>query len=229
MNPKTLVRQYDQLTGEERFLLSIAAGARGDRVEQERLQYAAKRIVFSMGDQAPYAGAYDELALLFYIELMDQAAVCSESLHRVHETRDDFGVEDEGESEEPNEAGAANEEDQFEWTTAIRMLDIALADGFMFKVKADGWRLWCEQKGIPPFTLWEMLPGFDRVMLAIKLTEGTDELPGPAFLPQGMVRWLNKIKPKDGRFATVETIVSAEKIADEIETIFQEAVKRRGG
>jgi hypothetical protein len=237
MNAKTLAKQYDQLTAEERFRLSIAAGARGDRVEQERLQQTAKRIVLSMGEHAPYAEVFDELALLFYIELTELAAVYSESLLRAHEARDDFDVEDEQESEEPDQAGADNEktsaqaeeEDRFERTAAVRMLDIALANGFILKVKADGWRLWCQRKGIPPFALWEMLTGFDRVKQALKLTEGTDGLLGPAFLPEGMVRWLNRIKPEDGRIATVETIASAEKIADEIETLFQETVERRGG
>jgi len=34
---KALARHYDNLTPEERFRLILAAGARGDKVEQDRL------------------------------------------------------------------------------------------------------------------------------------------------------------------------------------------------
>ena len=45
MNAKTLARQYDQLTGEERFQLSIAAGARGDRVRKRRVWLFVRKIL----------------------------------------------------------------------------------------------------------------------------------------------------------------------------------------
>ena len=106
MNAKGVARYYDNLTPEERFRLILAAGARGDRAEQDRLANAGQRISLSMPDHSPYAHAFDELALLIFIELLDGAANYFEAFGLA----DDFD-DDEADAEEPDES---EEEDEAE-------------------------------------------------------------------------------------------------------------------
>jgi hypothetical protein len=71
---KALARHYDHLTPQERFRLILAAGSRGDAVERDRLVNSGGHIALSMRDHAPYAHAFDELAFLVFIELLEEAA-----------------------------------------------------------------------------------------------------------------------------------------------------------
>ena len=43
-----------------------------------------------------------------------------------------------------------------------------------------------EQMRVPAFTIWEPLPGFDRLQVAMKLVEHTRTRIGVAFHPKGM-------------------------------------------
>ena len=64
-------------TREERLRLVLAASGRGDAAERDRLVRAAGRISRSFPDHAPYARAVEELALMTFIELLDEAASSS--------------------------------------------------------------------------------------------------------------------------------------------------------
>ena len=66
-----------------------------------------------------------------------------------------------------------------------RLLELAYAAGFMLRTKADGWKLFCERLHVPPFLVWQELPGFERLQEALAQTEKT------AFNAEGMLRWLN--------------------------------------
>jgi hypothetical protein len=74
MKADVLARHYRLLTPEERFRLMLAAGARGDKAEQDRLVRAGQRITLSVQDHAPYAHAFEELARMIYLELLEEAA-----------------------------------------------------------------------------------------------------------------------------------------------------------
>src|SRR3954454_11305960 len=74
MNANSLAKNYDRLTAEERFRLILAASERGDEAERERLANAGQRIRLSMPDHVPYAEAFEDLALLTFIELAEDAA-----------------------------------------------------------------------------------------------------------------------------------------------------------
>jgi hypothetical protein len=50
-----------------------------------------------------------------------------------------------------------------------------------------------------------------------------------AFFPEGMAEWLNTIRPDGGREATVENLMSAEKVADELNKMFRQCVNWWGG
>jgi hypothetical protein len=203
MNGKVLATHYGSLTPEERFRLILAAGARGDDAERERLVKAGGRITLSMQDHAPYAHAFNELARLVFIELLEEATLYHDTYEWASEALDIFaGATEAGENAEEEEAegeGAGEAEpiaepsegDARERPPAWqRSLELAYAAGFMLRTKADGWKLFCEQLSVPPFVLWEGLPGCDRLRRALALTEES------AFRPEGFLCWLNRIRPK---------------------------------
>jgi hypothetical protein len=196
MNMGSLARQYDKLTPEERFRLILAAGLRGDKAEQGRLASAGKRITLSMPDHAPFAHAFSELTILAFLELLDEAAGYLESFYR--------GDDD--------------------TTIAERFFHLSLASGFMLRTKTDGWKLFCERLNIPPFALWEGLPGLDRFKRALALTENEPA----AFGPYEFLAWMNERRP-DGKPELTELPFTAESLADADADAFRKRSEWWGG
>ena len=110
-----------------------------------------------------------------------------------------------------------------------RTLDLYLAQGFVLKTKAAGWKMFCERWSVPPFVLWQILPGFERVLRALELLEDNEFRPGPAFEPEGMLRWLSKIRPKGQPAPSLEDLMSPERLAEELDTVFRQRVAWWGG
>jgi hypothetical protein len=150
MNANAVARHYDRLTAEERFRLILAAGARGDEAEATRLLNSAGTATFSTADHAPFARAFDELATLVFLELLEEAARYHDALTRADETLDLFGGDEAeggsaaGEGQDAKAAGPAEGEAGVRplWQ---RSLDLALAAGFLLRTKAKGWKVFCEQ------------------------------------------------------------------------------------
>jgi hypothetical protein len=230
MNARTLAKHYGGLTPEERFRLILAAGARGDHAEQDRLANAGSRITLSMRDHAPYAAAFDELALLVFIELLEEAARYWEALGWADDASDGLGAEDaeaeEGdEAEEESEATADADSADNEGgkrPLARRTFHLALAAGFVLKVKAAGWRVFCERLNVPPFTVCERLPGFDRLQRALALAEKA------AFRPEGFLRWLNAVRSA-GKAKLTEVPLTVEGVAEATAKMFRKRVAWWGG
>jgi hypothetical protein len=202
MNTQPLARLYDALSAEERFRLILAAGFRGDEAEQRRLSNAGGRLTLSVQDHQPFAQAFDELALLTFLELLEAAADYLESFHHSSE------VEDAGDAEDD--------------ALRVRYLDLSLGKGFLLRTKAAGWRLFCERLAVPPFALCEGLPGFDRLQRALKLTEVA------AFAPEGMLAWLNRVRP-EGEPEMTELKLTPEGCAAALDRFFRECVRWWGG
>jgi hypothetical protein len=230
MNANAVAKlHYGSLTPEERFRLILAAGARGDEAEQSRLVNAGGRITLSMQDHAPYAHAFDELALLVFIELLDAAAFYLDAFQWADDVSDifegdDIDAEDDGSEAEPDPSTAKGsvEDEDGEASAWQRTFDVGLAAGFMLRAKADGWKRYCEGLNIPPFLLWKELPGFDRLQRALALTEQA------AFVPEGFLRWLNCVRPTVERELT-EVPFTAEGIADATAKMYQARVEWWGG
>jgi hypothetical protein len=72
-NVHAVAKHYDRLTPEERFCLILAAGARGDNAEYDRLVNASSCITLTMADHAPHGHAFYQVALLTFIELLAEA------------------------------------------------------------------------------------------------------------------------------------------------------------
>src|SRR6516162_9320781 len=103
MKANVVARHYGSLTPEECFRLILAAGSRGDKAEQDRFVRAGQRITLSVQDHAPYAHAFDELARLVFLELLEETAKYFDLFARADDAQDvidDEEDEDEGEVEE---------------------------------------------------------------------------------------------------------------------------------
>jgi hypothetical protein len=250
MNPKAFAKSYPSLTPEERFRLILAAGARGDEAEQDRLHRAGDRITLSMSDYSPWSHAFDELAMMVFLELLEEAAKHQDAFERwcdadevwspetdagfaaedrEADARDSVEIEDVENVDEPPSVGVASPNQDDQGLMPTRMLNLYLAQGFMLKTKLAGWKLFCERLSIPPFALWQILPGFKRLEHALELLEDNRFRLGPAFRPEGMLRWLSKIRPEGAPEPTLDMLISPERFADDLDKVFRERVAWWGG
>ena len=104
MTVPSLAKKYSSLTPEERFRLILAASGRGDEAERDRLAHAGGRITLSMPEHAPYAQAFNDVSLLTFMELLDEAASYQEAFAVADNTRDTFDIDEtEEESDDTGE------------------------------------------------------------------------------------------------------------------------------
>jgi hypothetical protein len=214
MRAPPLAEKYDCLTTEERFRLIMAAFGRGDMAEQDRLIRAGSRISCSMPDSAPYSYAFNTLAPHVFIDLLEEAARYYDAFRRLED------VEREGGGDEADLESVEGPKDDRDGNRPVRnrYMDLALASGYVLKAKAEGWKLFCERWNIPPFLLWEKLPGFDRLQRALELAEKA------AFVHKGFLRWLNRIQSA-GEPEVTEIFMTAEGEAEAHEKAFQQLVQ----
>jgi hypothetical protein len=193
--------------------LIVAAGDRGDEAEQTRLSNASKRITFSNVDYSPFAQALQELAILIFLELVEEAAMFRDAFERWSDAKTMDIIDD--------KKGTP--------ATAKRKFDLYLVQGFMLQTKAAGWKLFCERLGISPVGLWQYLPGVERLQRHLNIAEGTPDRPGPAFTPESMVRWLNTVRPSGDPVATEADLITAARLADALDAGFRFCVEWWGG
>ena len=142
MNAKTLVAQYGLLTGPERFRLILAAGARHDDVEWDRLAQAGSVILQQLSDYQPFAQAFHLVSDMCYIEMLALAADYLEHLCML----------------KPKQPREDNPH-----------LELVLARGYELRTMAKGWELFCQRQEVPPYFLWEHAPGYHRIQRALKV------------------------------------------------------------
>jgi hypothetical protein len=153
-----------------------------------------------------------ELAHLIFLELLDEAARYLDG--RADDDRDRISTDEPG-TDEPCEGP--------------RYLDLALAVGFVLRTEADGWKLCCERLSIPAFAVWQLLPGFERLEHAMQLLEDKEFRPAPAFRPDGMLRWLSRIRPEGAPEPSMENLLCPERFADDLEKLCRQRVEWWGG
>jgi len=144
MNTNGLAKQYDKLTPRERLPLILAASARGDEQEADRLANAAPRVCWRVVDYLGRGLSHLEINHLHFMELLDLAAWHLQMLLASDAAEDKCGE---------------------------RLLGIAKMYGFVFKVKLAGWRLFCREQRIDPELFWSFLPGFTTLKRAEELME----------------------------------------------------------
>jgi hypothetical protein len=223
MTDLALQRHYSELSGEERFRLILAASGRGDTVEKERLSKAAHRIELVTPDHAPASFGFNNLSLMTYIELLDAAGFYREVMTmEEHEEDLKFEREWKGRIEEM-------EDDEEEYVPLDvqglkpdkRSLGMTLAAGCILREKARGWVLFCERIGVPPFLLWDDLPGYDRLKRDMDIAETF------AFSREALLRWCNR-KEEPGE-QKIKEVISAEQCAVEAELLYRKQVEWWGG
>jgi hypothetical protein len=239
-----LAQHYVRLTPEERFRLILAAGGRGDDAEQDRLCKTAQRISLGMPDYAPWSHAYDELATMVFMEVLEEAAKHDDAFHRWCEADEvwssepamdegaaeddresiEAGAEDVGEDDDEPADGSAPADEGGSWSTPTRARDLYLAQGFILKTKAAGWTMFCERLSIPPFGLWQLFPGYDRLRRALDLLEDDEFRPAPAFRPEGMLRWLGTVRREGAPEPSLEGLISPEGFAADLDLTLRERV-----
>jgi hypothetical protein len=226
MNRNTMAKYYRALTPEERFRLIVAAGDRGDEAEQDRLANAGGRITLSSPDHAPFARALQELAMIVFLELTEEAAKHDDAWHRWEESSlmDLLGGKAGAEAKPDNEPEERPEGAIKANAITDRLLYRYLAQGFFLRTKVEGWKLFCDRLGISPWGLWQYLPGFERLRKRLKAVDGTDGRPSAVFTPAGMVSWLNLVRPGD-QPGTEADLPRAAKVAHELDKVFCERAR----
>ena len=144
MNTKALAQLYDRLTPWERLPLILAASARGDEAERDRLVRAAPKVGYRVPDHFGLAMAFREMADRHFMELLNLAALYFQSLALA-------------------DALSGERDDH--------MLDTALLCGYLFQVQLAGWRQFCAEVHLEPEFCWSYCPGFDTLQRAEKQTE----------------------------------------------------------
>jgi hypothetical protein len=144
MNTNGLARQYDKLTPRERLPLILAASARGDEQERDRLGASAPRVLWRVADYFGLGLAHLEISHLHFMELLDHAALLFETLMATDTPEDKYSK---------------------------RLLGVAQTFGFVFKTKLAGWRLFCREQNLDPELCWSCLPGFRTLKRAEKLAD----------------------------------------------------------
>jgi hypothetical protein len=141
------------LTPWERLPLLLAASARGDAQERDRLALSAPRVCYLEQDYFGLALAFLELSNLQFMGLLYLGANYLRALEA---------------------AGFMNGE------PAERTRNAALALGYLFNVRPAGWRLFCQAHALEPEVLWADLPGFD-LMREAEPAAGEAAFPPEAF------------------------------------------------
>jgi hypothetical protein len=233
----TVNKLYEWLKPEERFRLILAAGARGDIAERDRLSSTSRLLALRIRDFVPWAQAFSEVSMIIFMGLVEEAAEYQEALldwskvyRKLHQSANQAQALDEDEeadaaSADPSEPAEPSEDEKSE----NFLFEAHLAAGFILKTKFDGWKLFCERLNVPALTIWEVLPGYERLAAIVKQVEGTKAKRGAAFLPGGMMRFLREYRPAGHPEPTEAGLISAEKIARELDEMFRDTVKKHGG
>ncbi len=159
------------------------------------------------------------MATLTFIELQEEAARYTDPLTRATDAGDLFGATDPDEDDGTEAGGQGDcvEAIHRKQNAAERLLDLALAAGFVLRTKAEGWKLFCERLNVPGFVLWRLYPGLDRLQRALALAEKA------AFTAEGFLRWANAIRPV-GKPGWIEVLPTAEGVAAATEEMFRQRV-----
>ena len=144
MNTDHPARYYEVLTPWERLPLIVAASARADEVEKDRLARSAPKIGFRIPDYWGLSEGLDELVKLYLLGQLDLAALYWRMTGLL--------------AQEPWDRPSRQERrrDERRWRL-LKML------AYRYVVRADGWRLLCAELPIDPEVLLKELPGYDTL------------------------------------------------------------------
>src|SRR5262245_11088079 len=188
MNTNGLAKQYGQLTPKERLPLILAASARGDEAERNRLTKSAPKEGFWLPDYHGLAEGMLLASLFQLLEVLDVAAYYWQAVGLLEQ--------EEALGDKKNK----RLRDRFDGITRIF--------AYLFVVKIDGWRLFCAQHNYDPDLLWKGLPAFETACRA------EEEIRTMTFTPEEADEWARRghkdasrlPRPKD-EAAAIEVLV----------------------
>lgn len=146
MNSNPLSRHCLMLTPWERLPLIVAASARADVVEKDRLARSAPQNSFRVPDYWGLAEGFKDLAQLYLIQQLDLAAFYWECMAVL-------------ESAPPSNTRASRHTQQREKRLGKEMKMLA----YRYIIRADGWKLLCAELRVASDFLVAGMPGYQAV------------------------------------------------------------------
>lgn len=197
MNTNGLAKLYYRLTPKERLPLILAASARGDEAERNRLAHSAPKEAFGLPDYHGRAEGMQLVSLLHMLELLDAAALYLQASGMLAEWA---------------AFAALTKEEEDAPTKRLRATVKTFA--YLFMVKVEGWKRFFSEFNVDPDLLMKDLPGFATV----QSTEEAARL--TAFTPDEATAWARQ---RGGETAGVPT---AEDVAVSLSAFVNEWAKR---
>jgi hypothetical protein len=199
MDKNPLAKLYDRLTPRERLPLLIAAAARGDDTEAQRLADAAPRACYGLPD---YHGLSDGLhtVLLYQVaELLHWSVLYWRAMGLVDAL-----------------PPRGREED-----VASRAYELGRWCAYQFVVNLDGWGRFCGELGIDPAILPKLIPAYATVAMTERSARDA------AFSADEAGEYLRRASSVPGVVAV--TVVTAEDVAAELRQMLDGRVAWWGG
>ena len=160
MNTNDLAKLYDQLSARERLSLLVAASARADAIERQRLQSSAPRLRLQAPHHYVVGTALVEAADIHLLTLLELAASYWQwwGLWGWRgQRRQNQSVPEHGGAGSTRNA-RAEEAEEFRLCCMVRY------QAFLFVTHVEGWKQFCCELSINPDVLLEFLPGWDMVL-----------------------------------------------------------------
>jgi hypothetical protein len=180
MNTNGLVKLYDRLTPKERLPLIMAASARGDEAERNRLAHTAPREGFWIRDYYGWAEGLHQASMFHLLELLDAAAL----YWQVGGILAEWAALTEGEEDTPTK----------------RLRATVKAFAYLLTIKIDGWKRFCSEFNVDSDMLIKNLPGFATV----QRTEEAARL--TAFTPDEANAWVRQLGGETAEVPTAEDV-----------------------
>jgi hypothetical protein len=136
MNTNGPARHYETLTPRERLPLIMAASARGDEAEAQRLAHSAPLVSLRVPDYFGLAMAIREVAELHLLESLGLAAMYERCLAMA---------------------------DLSETGRGERLINSAMLLGYQFNIWLAGWRQFGRELHFDAEILWSFLPGYEVI------------------------------------------------------------------
>jgi hypothetical protein len=143
MNTASLARHYDALTPWERLPLVVAAGLRNDTLEQRRLTASAPQLYFHIPHHWCLMDGFYNLVHSYVMQQLASAT----TFWRLQAFLADSSLFEDAVTEQQNE----------------RLWKVLKFEAHRFVVRADGWKLLCQELHIDADLILRDLPGYDHI------------------------------------------------------------------
>jgi hypothetical protein len=217
-----LSMHYDQLTARERLPLIMAAAARGDAVEKQRLIASAPRLTLTVPHHFGLAQALNEAAsghlhilLVLAAEFWQAWGRCgwltlSEAMVR------------------PRRRKTRKRRAKAEYSADVQLYCRMRYQAYLFVTDVDGWKQFCNEWSVDPEALLNFMPGWDLII------ETQAEARAQAFSHEDVVMHLlnEAMGPDDAPLPEgldLTALVTVEGLAMQWHRILEEAEATEGG